>query len=209
MGSTFGTPTTGAFGQTAASSGSSLFGARPSPFGARPSPFGSHSVGSSQQAPQLFGKAQPEGASGNKAATPFGQQSASVLGGFGSASQQNVQPNSSLFGSSGSTPRTPAPHRSKFSILVRLQHFSGFWTWSAELLEALGVAADDVNKALAEKRATRTAEATALVVAFLRKKLLAERDSWEMMEEKAIAWLEGEVGKPHASALLAALETLF
>ncbi|KAK1977951.1 vault protein inter-alpha-trypsin [Colletotrichum cereale] len=99
----------------------------------------------------------------------------------------------------------------KFTALVSLQEFSGYWAWSDELFAILGVSPQDV-KSTAEKTVQGSqgsaASSTAAVVAFLRKKLAGERESWEMMEEKAVAWLEAELGD-EAEKVLAALECLF
>ncbi|KAF6788483.1 von willebrand domain containing protein [Colletotrichum sojae] len=174
--------------------------ARPSPFAQQGSLFGSSSGPSqqnAQQASSLFG-------SSSTASQQNAQQSSSLFGGLGGA-----QPRTSLFATS--TGMSQAPHESKLSTLVRLQHFRGFWAWSTELLEALGIVEDDVNRALVgtHTTATHTAKATALAVAFLRHKLITERDSWEMMESKALEWLNGEVGEAHALMLLSASEKLF
>ncbi|KAK2729834.1 von willebrand domain containing protein [Colletotrichum kahawae] len=96
-----------------------------------------------------------------------------------------------------------------FSALVEMQDFSGFWAWSARLLKVLGVAEQQVNDALGGFQASQNVVATAVVVAFLRNKLAHESESWEMMEEKAVAWLEGEVGDDEVGKVLAAAEALF
>ncbi|KAF6835754.1 von willebrand domain containing protein [Colletotrichum musicola] len=202
--SAFGGGTCQAFGRPA------QHDAQPSLLMARPSPFaqqGSSLFGGSNSASQHMQRAQP---------------ASWLFGGSSTASQQNAQQSSSLFGGlGGAQPRTSlfatstgmcqAPHESKLSTLVRLQHFGGFWAWSAELLEALGIVEDEVNKALAGTHtlASHTAKATALAVVFLHHKLINERDSWEMMESKALEWLNGEVGKAHALILLDACKKLF
>ncbi|KZL79738.1 von willebrand domain containing protein [Colletotrichum incanum] len=103
---------------------------------------------------------------------------------------------------------TPAD---KFSALVSLQDFSGFWAWSDELFTILGVSFGEVKSAVEKTghgSSHPNASSTAAVVAFLRKSLADERDSWEMMEEKAVAWLESELGD-ETQNVLAALERLF
>ncbi|KAJ5016244.1 von Willebrand factor A domain-containing protein 5A [Colletotrichum sp. SAR 10_99] len=97
----------------------------------------------------------------------------------------------------------------KFSALVEMQDFSGFWAWSAQLLKVLDVTEQQVNDALASFQASQNVVATSVVVAFLRKKLAHESESWEMMEEKAVAWLEEEIGDDEVGKVLAAAEALF
>ncbi|GKT41196.1 WAS/WASL-interacting protein family member 1 [Colletotrichum spaethianum] len=99
----------------------------------------------------------------------------------------------------------------KFSALVSLQDFSGFWVWSEKLFAILGISARDVKSTvekIVDGSSHSNASSTAAVVAFLRKKLAGERDSWEMMEEKAVAWLEAELGDKTQN-VLNALEQLF
>ncbi|EFQ35773.1 vault protein inter-alpha-trypsin [Colletotrichum graminicola] len=104
--------------------------------------------------------------------------------------------------------QTPAD---QFSALVSMQEFSGYWVWSDKLFAVLGVSPQDV-KSTAEQSVQGSQDSasssTAAVVAFLRKRLADERDCWEMMEEKAVAWLEAELGD-ESEKLLAALEQLF
>ncbi|KDN70965.1 putative vault protein inter-alpha-trypsin [Colletotrichum sublineola] len=99
----------------------------------------------------------------------------------------------------------------KFSALVSMQEFSGYWVWSAKLFAVLGISSQDVmstaDKAFQGTRSLNVSS-TAAVVAFMRKRLADERDSWEMMVEKAVTWLEAELGDESAK-LLAALEPLF
>ncbi|TEA15281.1 von Willebrand factor A domain-containing protein 5A [Colletotrichum sidae] len=94
-----------------------------------------------------------------------------------------------------------------FHALVSLQDFSGFWAWCDELLRVVGLTEKPINEAL--PGASRDALSTAVVVAFLRKRLSDVADSWEMMEEKAVAWLKQEVGEDVTGELLLAAEGLF
>ncbi|KAK2042004.1 vault protein inter-alpha-trypsin [Colletotrichum somersetense] len=99
----------------------------------------------------------------------------------------------------------------QFSALVSMQEFSGYWVWSDKLFAVLGISTQVVNtkaEQAVQGIQSSTASSTAAVVAFLRKRLADERDSWEMMEEKAVAWLEAELGDD-SEKLLAALEQLF
>ncbi|GKT84286.1 von Willebrand domain-containing protein [Colletotrichum tofieldiae] len=115
------------------------------------------------------------------------------------------------------SPFPPAPPAAlvsladKFSALVSLQDFSGFWAWADELFTILGISPRDVQSTVEKTvggSSPLNASSTAAVVAFLRKSLADDRDSWEMMEEKAVAWLENELGHETRN-VLAALERLF
>ncbi|KAK1574623.1 vault protein inter-alpha-trypsin [Colletotrichum navitas] len=125
---------------------------------------------------------------------------------------QNVSPMSVAVGDVWTKPvyhsQTPAD---QFYALVSMQEFSGYWVWSDKLFAVLGVSPQDV-KSTVEQTVQGSqgpiASSTAAVVAFLRKRLVDERDSWEMMEEKAVAWLEAELGD-ESEKLLAALGQLF
>ncbi|KAK1994783.1 hypothetical protein LX36DRAFT_660221 [Colletotrichum falcatum] len=105
----------------------------------------------------------------------------------------------------------PQDAADRFAAIVSMQGFNGYWVWSARLFAILGVSAQDVKSAgekSVQGKQGLTAFSTAAVVAFLRKRLAVERDSWEMMEEKAVAWLESGLGD-ESKKLLAALEQLF
>lgn len=89
------------------------------------------------------------------------------------------------------TPDTP---REKFDALVRLQGFDGAWKWE-HVLEVFGwseeevVAAwgDSVSKKITDMDASEKAVlATALVVAWLRTEMGAQKDSWELLVDKAV-----------------------
>ncbi|KAH9240858.1 hypothetical protein K456DRAFT_1822403 [Colletotrichum gloeosporioides 23] len=111
-------------------------------------------------------------------------------------------------------PKPAAPvhkkkRRSAGNNLFSMQDFSGFWAWSAQLLKVLDVTEQQANDALASFQVSKDVVATSVVVAFLRKKLAHESESWEMMEEKAVAWLEEEIGDDEVGKVLAAAEALF
>jgi len=90
-------------------------------------------------------------------------------------------------------------------VIVDTQTFEGFWPASsaADLLAALGVTKDKLDAALAgskeawvgKLRGSDDAVLTALVLLFLEKKLGHDKDTWEMMAEKAWDWLRGVVGE--------------
>ncbi|VUC25886.1 unnamed protein product [Clonostachys rosea] len=84
--------------------------------------------------------------------------------------------------------------------LVSLQQFSGNWEWSQELRTTLGfdIKGNVELAALSSVGSHPDAEtiiATACTVTFLKKKLAADKELWEMLADKAEMWLRGKVGE--------------
>lgn len=80
----------------------------------------------------------------------------------------------------------PQTNNQKVHAVIALQDFEGWWEQSEELLKILGV---DI-----EGTETKTKEwITTLVVRWLEVKMVAEEDVWELVVEKASAWLEGQI----------------
>jgi hypothetical protein len=81
--------------------------------------------------------------------------------------------------------------------IASLQSFNGSWEWDAKLETVIGVK-QSLAKSVAQKRGLpdgqENALATLCALIFMRKKLAAEKDSWEMMADKAVAWVKSEVG---------------
>ncbi|MCJ1438397.1 hypothetical protein MMC27_007785 [Xylographa pallens] len=81
-----------------------------------------------------------------------------------------------------------APDAEKVLRLIALQDFEGCWDWHEDMLPLLGLSH-------APERARQTNEkdrkmwVTALVVAWLQEKMRKEEDVWELVVEKATAWL--------------------
>ncbi|KAF4991541.1 hypothetical protein FGRMN_7744 [Fusarium graminum] len=112
----------------------------------------------------------------------------------------------------------PAPKRigdmGPLQALTSLQSFSGSWSWSADLERVLGVTAATMNKLEIPSVVKDHAEkdsilATACAVLFFKKKLSDERDTWEMLVEKAEGWLEDNIGEGGVSDLDNAIEKFF
>lgn len=97
--------------------------------------------------------------------------------------------------------------------LIQLQAFEGNWSWSAPLERILGTAASKVDAQAAKvdaKYATGgDVTATAATIAYFKKKLADDREVWELVVEKAEAWLAAKVGAAAAKALVTDLEGLF
>lgn len=91
--------------------------------------------------------------------------------------------------------------------IVKQQDFEGSWSWSPSLRTAMGLTEEAVAEKLPAAVASSKVGATVCVVVFLRKKLADSADEWEMLVEKAVAWLEDQ--GVAVSTLLADAEALF
>ncbi|KAF2737448.1 von Willebrand domain-containing protein [Polyplosphaeria fusca] len=122
---------------------------------------------------------------GSASATPFGsaaQPTGSPLGAspFGATSAFGAAPNTGA--------KAARTDDELLQEVVGLQTFEGFWEWNAALFQAIGISEANAQKLLSgglEKRAV----ATALAIAFLETKLQDLLESWELVVEKARAWL--------------------
>ena len=145
----------------------------------------------------------------NKRAPADLSQSGGLFGGSSNAGTNNPFPapasGSSLFGGQpniqsppaqhirfgSSTPASaPAPPTTLHSILLH-QTFSGAFPFSEALLTSLSVALKDFG----ERRALEGIDdldvfTTAVVVVFFEGKMAREKDSWELVVEKARQWME-------------------
>lgn len=88
------------------------------------------------------------------------------------------------------------------SRLVLLQSFDGSWPWAQELFSAMQWNEMTLNSKWTAAVASKYGGddlghsqviATACVVAWLRKEAAGEKDSWELLVEKALAWLEAQL----------------
>lgn len=97
----------------------------------------------------------------------------------------------------GGAPQTP---EAVLELIVEGQAFDGAWRWgdgslvSLLRLDAPQVAAKVkavvVGASVVEDKVLLDVAATAVVLAYLEVKLAGKKDEWEMMAEKAVAWLE-------------------
>jgi hypothetical protein len=90
-----------------------------------------------------------------------------------------------------SSPET-GPTLPPLQALVALQLFEGSWQWKSELLSILGLERKAVETTV--PKMDMAVLATALAVRFLETKLADEKDSWELVVEKARQWIEEKVG---------------
>ncbi|KAM0244800.1 hypothetical protein ACHAP5_005923 [Fusarium lateritium] len=112
-----------------------------------------------------------------------------------------------------------APARKKISdmdplqALTTLQTFSGSWAWSADFERVLDLTGETVSKielpaAVRDHTDKDSILATACAILFFKKKLMDEKDIWEMLVEKAEGWLEDSIGEEGVSELDSVLEKL-
>ncbi|KAH7185216.1 von Willebrand factor type A domain-containing protein [Fusarium flagelliforme] len=98
--------------------------------------------------------------------------------------------------------------------LTSLQTFLGSWSWSVELERVLGVDSKEVAKLDLPSTVTGHALeseilATACAILFFKRKLADEKDTWEMLVEKAEGWLEENIGEDNMNDLEVVLGKLF
>ncbi|KAF1848931.1 VIT-domain-containing protein [Cucurbitaria berberidis CBS 394.84] len=101
-----------------------------------------------------------------------------------------------------SVPSAPAPAPKTLEellhYLIDLQTFEGSWEWSDTVVASIQSASVNLDKSLVERRISTGVHqkhlATAIVVVIFEVKLLEFKGSWELVVDKARAWLEAEVG---------------
>ncbi|KAK8091342.1 von willebrand domain containing protein [Apiospora phragmitis] len=101
------------------------------------------------------------------------------------------------------SPYPSAQSTPTLSSLVLMQSFEGSWPWSQELLSLLQRKEATLASAWAAafsakyggEAASQSREviATTCVVAWLRKKSADQKDSWELLVDKALAWLAAQL----------------
>ncbi|KAF2238357.1 VIT-domain-containing protein [Viridothelium virens] len=95
--------------------------------------------------------------------------------------------------------------------LISLQTFEGPWGWTPELFEILGITEeaarhgfDKAGVAMTEKNLL----ATSIVICFFRIKLASEEETWELVLDKAVNWIENQAAEESRSAMMATAEKL-
>ncbi|QDS71000.1 hypothetical protein FKW77_007754 [Venturia effusa] len=76
--------------------------------------------------------------------------------------------------------------------LISLQNFEGYWILDTQFCHVIGLDLDKVKAAVAKLTVDEKWLATALAVRFFLEKLSKEKDTWELVVEKAKAWLEAQ-----------------
>ncbi|KAH0531393.1 hypothetical protein TsFJ059_000230 [Trichoderma semiorbis] len=148
----------------------------------------------------------PFGLAATAAGAGFNASSAGGGSLFGSSS--NSSSSGGLFGSANSSAFAQQPTSGGpfdldnseidvLSTLSALQTFAGNWQWNPSLEGILGVRPFDVAvKIQLPGQYTQHMDvlATLCAVVFLKKKLASEKDSWELLVQKAEDWLKAQTG---------------
>lgn len=101
---------------------------------------------------------------------------------------------------SEAVPPPPPAQKDPLQVIASGQAFSGKWSLSSELEELTGITAAEAKKAVDEAGLKHDGGdddvlATAIAIAFLRKRLGEQKEAWEMMVDKAVMWMEEQVGE--------------
>ncbi|CAM1501520.1 Fc.00g035040.m01.CDS01 [Cosmosporella sp. VM-42] len=102
---------------------------------------------------------------------------------------------SSSRSSSSSPPAKSVDTNNPLQALISLQTFVGSWTWSADLEKVLGVTAKKAGRLNVSGKIQGDVLATLCAVVFLKTKLREDKESWEMLVEKAEDWLKEQQGE--------------
>lgn len=113
----------------------------------------------------------------------------------GATRKKKMAPGAGAGALAAEQPSRTQPPRSTSVLhkLIALQFFTGAWMWNDELLELLGLDKDKVDAQALRGQGDNNVPATVLVVAFLEVKLWEKREVWEMVVQKAKAWMQGKL----------------
>ncbi|KAG0247877.1 hypothetical protein DFQ27_001453, partial [Actinomortierella ambigua] len=92
--------------------------------------------------------------------------------------------------------RSAAPRRPPLEALIELQTFEGFWEATDELAGVFGLTLDKIEqeaKVLGNNEDLRRI-ATALAISYFESKLQKDKDTWELVVDKAKSWLATQLG---------------
>ncbi|KAK2783094.1 hypothetical protein FQN52_000435 [Onygenales sp. PD_12] len=105
-------------------------------------------------------------------------------------------------------PRQPELPENKVRALISLQSFEGSWKWNDALFGIMELSALGVERKLdwasvlgmgtgvnSKDTKQRSIVATLLVVAYLQEKWAGEKETWELVAEKAMGWAVEEIRK--------------
>lgn len=158
-----------------------------------------NSFGSPRPMGPLFSSQQPSGTMSKVAATPSG---------LFSTAHHAQSPHATVPSSAGSR------FESTLHMIIGLQDISGFWAQNEELLQAMSTTEERFRELLSRVPASHADAAsvatTIAVIVYLRKQLASDKDMWEMIVDKALAWLDSVyVATPEAAkSVLAEAENL-
>uniref|UniRef100_A0A8C0IPN4 Uncharacterized protein n=1 Tax=Chelonoidis abingdonii TaxID=106734 RepID=A0A8C0IPN4_CHEAB len=97
-----------------------------------------------------------------------------------------------------------APEESPLLRLVSLQNADGSWDLDPWLAAALGVSETDTRERMPSKDVPPSVWATVLAVVWLHGRATGQRDEWELLEAKAVGWVQGRAGLRLSECLEAA-----
>ncbi|KAH8169390.1 vault protein inter-alpha-trypsin domain-containing protein [Sarocladium implicatum] len=86
--------------------------------------------------------------------------------------------------------------------IISMQAFDGSWRWSPELERILGLAKQKVmelNWPVTDESVRDQVSASVCVIAYLRKAFAGQKETWEMVVDKAEQWLSAQTGQPAQS----------
>jgi len=92
--------------------------------------------------------------------------------------------------------------------LISLQTFEGFWEWKGELFSACGVTEKDVDAKYEAWMVEKNVLATALAIRYLEVALNIEKDTWELIVDKAKAWVQSKIGDEGLRKVCSAVDGL-
>lgn len=98
-------------------------------------------------------------------------------------------------------------------FLIKAQTFEGSWMLGSLPYRAMGIDREAVNTTIrnlgkSSAAPNETVVATALVVIYLEKKMVDEMDTWELVVEKARAWLDDAVSESGLETIWKQVEVL-
>jgi hypothetical protein len=110
-----------------------------------------------------------------------------------------------LFDDAPAGPKAVTPV-SPLHSLISLQTFSGAWEWSDDLLAV--VMSKGKKLEFDAAFVSEQVMATSLAVAYMEAQLADSKDVWEMVVEKAKAWIGSQVGEDVVDSLVAKAKEL-
>ncbi|KAF4461133.1 Vault poly [Fusarium albosuccineum] len=127
---------------------------------------------------------------------------------------QKLSDEDESFSLKGASPPVVVDTGKSMQALTTLQKFSGSWSWNADLERVLGIKATTLSTLALPTGVDGHTEkndilATACAVMFFKTKLQSEKDTWEMLVEKAEGWLDEKVGEEAVKELESLIAKLF
>ncbi|KAF3000607.1 hypothetical protein E8E14_001274 [Neopestalotiopsis sp. 37M] len=216
-----GAPLFGSSSSPANNAGASLFGSTAAP--AAPAPANNTGGG-------LFSTSSSSAFSApanNIGSGLFGSATTNKTGGWGAQAFGGVPPSqtdtrcSEEYSPNRSAPRRSRPSQmqmppastdpstadDKIQGLAILQNFEGYWTWDEKLSSLLGISEQEVlsyiDSSMGAALNTTEVISTVCAIAWLRKMKANEKDTWELIVDKALDWINDEFGSERGRDIIA------